>query len=202
MSARYSGMKKIPDIPAAKLLAEANMRLDSKVKAPASAQPAIVLAELDALEAPIDAMKLLAVSLPIRERTWWACLAARDLTGPGAEAATPSLKAAEAWVFDPSDAHREAAATALQADDPTDKTAPCAEIVLYSDGTMGPGEMAQYPAPPGASAIMTFSMVVSAYGEHEGDPDAYAALLIDRAVDIARGGNGRIEAERGAEEEA
>ena len=184
-------MTKISADPAAKVLAQNNIKLQTKVSAPASASIETVLDELDTNGAHVDILSLLAAALPPRERVWWACLAARDVVGEGVENETPCLKAAEAWVFRPTDENRGAAIDATEVADFDDMTANCATAVMYCDGTLGLGDMAQFPAPPGASAVAAFSANVDAIGTRDDDFDDYIQRVIDRAVDIARGGNGK-----------
>lgn len=191
MAGRFSDLTKIPAEPAAKLLAQANVKLETRLDAPASASIEEVLTELDSKDANIDLLRLLSIALPPRERVWWACLAARDIVGVGVENQTPSLQAAEAWVFRPGDETRTSAIDATEHADSDDVTVHCATAVQYSDGTLGTGDMAQVPAPPGASSIAAFAMNVEAIATREDDFDAYIQELIDRAIDIGRGGNGK-----------
>ncbi len=199
MAGRFSKLTKIPTEPAAKLLAQGNIKLDTRLEAPASAPVEAVLTELDAKNANVDLLRLLSIALPPRERVWWACLAARDIVGTGVENETPSLQAAEAWVFRPSDENREAAIDSMEHADGDDVTVNCAMAVMYCDGMLGTGDMAQTPAPPGASSIAAFAMNVEAISTRSEDFDTYIQEVIDRAVDIGRGGNGkRKELGRGA----
>lgn len=191
MSGRFSNLTKIPPEPAAKLLAQGNVKLETRLDAPASASVEAVLDELDAKKADIDLLRLLAIALPPRERVWWACLAARDIVGAGVEHETPSLKAAEAWVFRPSDENRDVAIDSMEHADKDDVTVHCAMAVMYCDGTLGTGDMAQMPAPPGASSIAAFAMNVEAISAKSEDFHSYIQEVIDRAVDIGRGGNGK-----------
>lgn len=192
VSDRFAELTKLPRQPAAKLLALANATLKTPLDAPASAPVEAVLAELDQKGALIDMLRLLSVALPPRERIWWACLAARDTLAEGAPA-PPPLKAAEAWVFKPSDENRAAAIASIEQAAPDDTSVHCATAVQFSDGTLGVGDLAEYPGPPGASETLAFAMNVVALGERADDFDAYGAHLIDRALDVARGGSGRIE---------
>lgn len=194
---RFADLKKVPRQPAARLLALANARLGTPVSAPASAPVEAVLAELSQKGALVDMLRLLSVALPARERVWWACLAARDVIGAGAEP-PPPLKAAEAWVFKPTEETREAARAALELADVNDDTVHCATGVLYCDGTLGPGPLAEHAAPPGAAEICAFAMNVIALGKRPDDFPVFGQLLVDRALDIARGGNGRVEAPKPA----
>lgn len=190
MDERFENLVKLPSEPAAKILSEQNAILKTELTAPASAPINVVLHELDQKNAPVDILRLMSAVLPARERVWWACLAARDIVGQGAENATPSLQAAEAWVFQPTDENRAAAVSSMEYAQVNDDTVHCALSVMYADGTLGPGEMAQYPAPVGGSAIAAFAMNIEALGRKMDSFDSYVTLLVDRALDIAKGGNG------------
>lgn len=190
---RFTGLKKVPRQPAARLLALANVKLGTVLEAPASAPVETVLAELEQRGATVDLLRLMSVALPPRERVWWACLAARDTLDPGAAVPAP-LVAAEAWVFSPTEENRVAAQAALAVADVEDDTVHCATGVLYNDDTLGPGDLAQHPAPPGAAALCAFAMNVIALGARPEGIEAVGRILLDRALDIARGGSGRVDA--------
>lgn len=194
MNERFQNLTKIPRQPAARLLAQANAELEAELAAPATASVEVVLNELDQKGAVIDILRLLSVALPARERVWWACLAARDTLAEGAK---PSrlLLSAEAWVHKPTEENHAAVQQALQHASIKDDTKHCAMAVLYHDGTLGPGELSHHAAPPGGSETMAFAMNVVAIGRSGKPLEAAAALLIDRAVDIARGGSGRASRE-------
>ena len=170
----------------------ANARLQTPLDAPASASVEAVLAELDAKGALIDMLRLLSVALPPRERIWWACLAARDTLAEGAPP-PPPLKAAEAWVFKPNDENRKAAIASLELASGEDETVHCATAVQFADGTLGVGDLAEHQGPPGACETLAFAMNVVALGTRADDFEAFGAHLVDRALDVARGGSGRIE---------
>lgn len=193
MTDRFSGMIKVPQEPAAKLLAKASARLTAAIAAPDDASVADVLAELEARDELFDMLHLLAVALPPRERVWWACLAARDYVGPKSDRDPPPLAAAEAWVFEPTDDNRSAASAAIDAAYVDDDTVNCAMAALYSDGTLGPGDLAKFPAPAGVAEAAAFGMNMVALGELSDRFEEHGILLVDRAVNIARGGNGRLE---------
>ncbi|MBI1172552.1 hypothetical protein GC209_14230 [bacterium] len=198
MNDRYSGLTKLIKQPAARLLANANAELETPVAAPASAPVEVVLRELDQKGALIDIMRLLSIALPARERVWWSCLAARDLLEPGAKV-PPPLAAAEAWVFKPSEENRAIAHHAVQHASMKDDTKHCAMAVQFHDGTLGPGDLAQHPAPPGGSEVSAFAMNIVAIAKSGKMLDEAADLMIERALDIARGGSGRVEAAKSKE---
>ncbi|MEM8731342.1 MAG: hypothetical protein AAGF79_15640 [Pseudomonadota bacterium] len=194
MTDRFSGMIKVPQEPAAKLLARASARLTAPIEAPASASVDVVLAELEAKDELFDMLHLIAVALPARERVWWACLAARDYLGPKSDEDPAPLKAAEAWVYEPSDDNRTMASDAIDAAYVDDNTIHCAMAALYSDGTLGPGDLAKFPAPAGVAEAAAFGMNMVALGELSDRFEEHGRLLVDRGVDIGRGGNGRMDA--------
>lgn len=188
----FDGLQKIPDQPAARLMAQAGMKLGLRLQAPASASVGAVLRELDERRALPEMLHLLSVVLPAREAVWWACLAARDLLPEAGT--TPSVTAAEAWVFKPDAANRAAAQRAMEGADSDDDTVLCAVAAVYGDGTMGPGDLAQHPAPPGAVSASVLAMNCEAFKAQGEGWEAHALWLVARALDIARGGNGRVAA--------
>lgn len=191
MTERFANLKKIPAQPAMRLLAAANAKLKTPLTCPASADVPTVLAELAKAGAFVDMLRLMSVALPGRERVWWACLAARDVVGPAADPLPRPLATAEQWVFHPGDETKTAAHQAAETADTDDDTVLCATAAVFGDDTMGPGALADFPAPPGGSAAASFGMNVMAL-EAQGLPISEAAdVLIDRALDIARGGNGK-----------
>lgn len=200
MPDRFSKLTKVPADPAAKLLAQDNVKLATQLDAPASASVEAVLIELDAKGANVDLLRLLSIALPPRERVWWACLAGRDVPGPTPGEIAPSLAASEAWVFKPTPENRVTAVDTIDLAYIDDETVNCAIAVMYADGTLGPGDLANHPAPAGAAEAAAFAMNVVALGEHSDKYEEYGQLLVDRAVDIARGGNGRLNNNKQAEE--
>jgi hypothetical protein len=202
MSTRFENLKKVPPEPAAKLLANANTKLQTKHGLPASAPVSAVLAELERQAAKIDMLRLLSVVLPPREATWWACLAARDLVGPEAKQVPPPLAAAERWVFKPTQDNRTVVRQAYETAEQDDDTAYCAMAALYADGTLGPGDLNQLAAPPNGVSAAVFAMNLLAMRANVDRMQVYLDILIDRALDIGRGGNGKVEAGQGAQVEA
>lgn len=190
MDERFAGLNKIPDQPAARLLAQANMKLETKLSAPANADVATVLSELDQKGAIGDILRLMAAALPPRERTWWACLSGRDLVGPESEP-PQTLLSAEAWVYSPGEQTLADAYDALQLADPDDKTAGCATAAVYGNGKLGPGDLAEHEAPPGAMQAVVLATVIDAMNESADNSEEYLNVAVERALDIARGGNGK-----------
>ncbi|MEM6304074.1 MAG: hypothetical protein AAF744_05095 [Pseudomonadota bacterium] len=190
MSKRFEDLRKVPKQPAARLLAMANAKLKTPLDLPASASVSEVMAALDAASAFIDQLRLMGVALPARERTWWACLAARDVVGE-VDALPATLELAEAWVRKPSDALRDKVRAAMEVADVDDDTTLCGTCVLFYNGKLGTGDLAELDGPPGATEAAAFGMNVMALGQGDSIPET-AKVLVDRALDIARGGNGQI----------
>jgi hypothetical protein len=190
MTNRFDDLKKVPSQPAVRLLAMESAKLTTKLTTPANASVSDVMTALAGEAAYVDMLRLMSVALPARERTWWACLAARDLIGPVDKLPLP-LELAEGWVRKPSDAARTAARNAVDLADMDDETVLCATCVVFCDDKLGPGDLAQYPGPPGAGAVAAFAMNVKALACGAGFEET-ADVLINRALDIARGGNGQL----------
>lgn len=190
MSQRFENLKKVPEQPAARLLAAANAKLKTKLKSPANASVETVLEELDAAKAPVDMLRLLSVALPPRECVWWACIAGRDILEEGEK--SQCLAASEAWVFDPSVENRERLRLVLENESSGDKSAACATAAYYAPGNLGEGDMADIAAPVGVVSACCFGMNLKTLKVGL-PPDRCFQVTIDRALDIARGGNGKIE---------
>lgn len=189
---RFDALRKLSQEPAAKILAQANVVLQIPLTTPASAPSAQVLQALDAQNALIDMLQLLAHALPAREATWWACMSARDHITQQNGKLTPSIKAAEAWVLQPGEDTRTTARAALDSASNEDETVLCAMAASFADGTLGPGENEDYAAPPGAVGGAVFGMALIALFDDATDPDTHGPILLERALNIARGGNGQV----------
>lgn len=189
MTSRFSDMKKIPNEPAMRLMADSRMKLETALESPASASVQTVLEELEKKEAWIDMLRVLGSVLPAREAVWWACVAARDICEKGKE--TACLKTSEAWVFEPTEENRAKVKTALEAVEMDDDTELVATAAFYAAGNMGLDELSEFEAPPGAVSSCAVGMNGKALETAE-DVVQHINWLIDRAVDIARGGNGQV----------
>jgi hypothetical protein len=191
MSENFENLVKLPADPVAKILSRANVLLKTQLTAPPSAPAGVVLQELYEKEALVDLLRLLGVLLPPRERVWWACMAARDYIGPRSDKDPAALVRSEAWVRDPSEENRDAARLTLDHAYVDDDTVNCALSVLYAPGTLGPGDLNQYPAPAGASEAAAFAMNMVALSQLSDKFEEHGRVLVERALDIARGGNGQ-----------
>jgi len=202
MTTMFNDLVKMPTDPVAKLLSRANVLLKTPLEASPTADASVVLKELHDKGALVDLLRLLAILLPPRERVWWACMAARDYIGPRSDKDPPSLIASEAWVYEPSDKNRDAARISLDNAYIDDDTVNCALAVLYYDGTLGPGDLKQYPAPAGASETAAFAMNIVALSELSDKFEEHGRVLVERALNIGRGGNGQMDSVHALEDHA
>ena len=202
-SSRFADLRKVPKQPAARLVALANSKIKTKLSVPVSASVSEVMEELASkttdVDAGVDMIRVMAMALPMRERVWWACMAARAVLGPSPEKIPLTLDAAEKWVRSPSDELREKARVAAEAAGVDDPTTLCATAVAFCDDKLGTGDLAQYDGPPGASQNCVFATVAQAISVLDPDPMVACNILVDRAVDIARGGNGTVKHETAKE---
>lgn len=192
MAEKFENLVKLPTEPVAKILARQQVLLKTPIRSAPSAQAPVVLQELFEKKAMIDLLRLMGILLPPRERVWWACLAARDYIGARSPKDPPSLTTSEAWVLEPSEENRQAARITIDDAYMDDDTVNCAWAVTYHDGTLGPGDLRQYPAPAGAAESAAFAMNMVALGHLSDKFEEHGYILIERALDIARGGNGRV----------
>jgi hypothetical protein len=144
-----------------------------------------------------DAVRFLAQALPAREAVWWSCLAARlaqrdaDAQATGAQVQA-AQRAAESWVFQPSEDNRRLAHASAQATDFQSPASWAAMAAFWSGGSMAPPSAPAVPVPAGLVGQAVSAAVILAAVQHrpEQAPVRLAELLED-GLDIARGGNGR-----------
>jgi hypothetical protein len=105
----------MPDLrfPTAHALFDAFPEASQKVGSPAptNQSPIAFLKALSSANKLPEAVTFCAYLLPRREAVWWACRCVRTLWGDiqSAPDEAAGLLAAEAWVYEPDDKHREAA---------------------------------------------------------------------------------------------
>ncbi|MEL6264898.1 MAG: hypothetical protein AAFR52_04485 [Pseudomonadota bacterium] len=191
---RFAGLKKLLPLTAAALMARDKIALQTGAVAEGEESVPALLSRLEGKMAEIDRLRLMAHALPAREATWLACLAARDLLGEIPADRTPApLAAAEAWVFKPTEENREHARAVGETAAASDPTAQCTVPVLFCDGRLGADEkMQKFEAPSAAGPLCVFALVVKAVTKDPATAEACATRLLDRALDIARGGSGRL----------
>jgi hypothetical protein len=94
-----------------------------------------------------DAVTFCSYLLPRREAVWWACGCARALVGDIARDQAPGLVAAEAWVHEPDDEHRQAALDIGTKGDGDDPLTWLALAAGWAGGFLVSGPNRQVPMP-------------------------------------------------------
>jgi hypothetical protein len=141
----------------------------------------------------VDAVRFLARGLPKREAVWWACLCARDRLPPDAPPAVQAaLKAAEDWVYKPTEENRRAAWARAEAATFETPSSWAAVGAFWSGGSLSPPE--NPVVPPGEHltglAVAGSIMLAAAQTEPLRAPEHYQQFLAYGA-NIAAGGRGR-----------
>jgi hypothetical protein len=142
-----------------------------------------------------DAVRFLAFSLPPREGVWWACVAARGIERL-AEPDAACLERVVAWAYEPNEAKRRACMEAAERLNFEGAAAYAALSVFWSGGSMAPEGMPDAPPDPSLYAIGVGASVLLAIAA--GEPQFAERRFeeaIERGIDIANGGNGKLKAE-------
>jgi hypothetical protein len=136
-----------------------------------------------------DAVTFCAYLLPRREAVWWACRSARAAASPIDKAHAPALLAAEAWVSDPDDKHRQAAleaGTKGHCDDPLTWVALAAG---WAGGFLVSSPYPSMPMPQYMTARATrTAILMSALSANWEQRPAYLQARIAEGIRLAEGG--------------
>lgn len=152
----------------------------------------------------IDSLRYLAVALPRREAVWWACMTHRRLAGPDmatdaaqAERDAACWKAAEAWVYEPTEQNRQACYDLAQALDFNTAGAYAALGAFWADGNLAPPGSGVV-VPPGdgltGSAVAASVILSCVPGVAKSIAERHRVALLVGA-DIANGGYGEVPVE-------
>jgi len=190
-SFKFDNLSRIPDEKFAPWAKKNRIEVPPEVVVPENANISQGLEALYNGSAQPEFLFALSYALPARQGVWFACMAARDMLEKDAEP-TPAIKAAEAWVFKPNVASREATFKIINNADPDDLTVVAAESAFHG---ITKGLEDEVLSPPAASPAMVFSAALQSLLVDE-DPDVTEkkwTLLVARGLNIASGGNGKIE---------
>jgi hypothetical protein len=138
-----------------------------------------------------DATSFLAHALPNREAVWWAVLCIREAAGPAApEPVAAALRAAEAWVQDPSEENRRAAREAAKAAGAASPAGLAATAAFQSGGSIGPPDGREILPSEHATArgVANAIAVASSQAPAEKAPEPFPSFVA-RGVEVATGAN-------------
>jgi hypothetical protein len=138
-----------------------------------------------------DATSFLAHALPKREAVWWAVLCARQDSGPSPpQTIDEAIRAAEAWVEDPSEEHCRAALSAAKRAGFGTPAASAALAAFVSGGSLGPPDGPAIPPNESSTAgavVATVLLAVRKVPLAEA-VDRFRGFL-DRGLEVASGAN-------------
>jgi hypothetical protein len=163
--------------------------------APEGTSPAAFLNGLLAAQNLGEAVQFFAFALPAREAVWWACLCSREtLPDPAPPSLQEAVDAAEAWVRNPTEEHRRAAMSRAQATDMKSPVAWAAIAAFWSGGSLAPENLPEVPPAPHLIGCAVAGAVMLAAVKSEPQlADQKRARFLASAIDIANGGNGRLQ---------
>jgi hypothetical protein len=186
--------RKVSAATAAEICGRLELSPEAKALLSPELSPQAFLAQLAKDRRFSDAVRFLAFSLPPREGVWWACVTARG-SGPSA-AETDCLERVTAWAYAPDEAKRRACMEAAERLKFEGAAAYAGLSAFWSGGSMAPEGMPEAPPDPSLYAIGVGASVLLAVAA--GEPksaDRRFEEAIERGIDIANGGNGKLAAE-------
>lgn len=155
------------------------------------------LASLEDGGMPRQAVRLLAHALPQREAVWWACMCARH-TAPAnlAETDRLALEGAEAWVRQPSDEAKQAAAMRAEAAAAKSPEVWAAIAVAWSGAaTAPPDPRRQSPSRKLPGTAVVGSIILASLRRTRAASQARLQRFLQSGRGIASGGGGRLAVE-------
>jgi hypothetical protein len=137
----------------------------------------------EAVPSRFFAAQFLGLSLPRYEAVAWAARVLGDRRlSRGAEGAT--MGAVLAWLREPTDAARRAAATAAESIDDPSPAKLCATAVFLSGGSITPPDQEPIPAARHGTGLLTAgAILIASYASD--DPAAFLAAALDAGAGIA-----------------
>lgn len=189
----FSGLKKLRFATAREGLAEVQPDPEARRLLADNPDPATFLNRAAAQGLWVDAIRAMAVFLPRREATWWACLNARDALDPDDPPEIAAiLDAAEAWVFKPSDALGQKAYALAEATPMDTAAAYAALAAFWAGGNLAPPESGVVVPPgDGLTGTAAAAAVLLAAASNPSETEDWYRRALAQAIDIARGGSGR-----------
>ncbi len=146
-----------------------------------------------------DAIKVMAHTLPRREAIWWACICARNMEvlAKNKEEAL-ALKAAEKWVYKPTDENRRKAFLQAQKGDAPSVGTLSSLAAACSGGKLSLGEGQSADLDGSAVPQIVSTVVLISASEKEGDQaNRMLESFLQNGIDIACGGSGQLKGQKG-----
>lgn len=156
--------------------------------------PQAFLAQLLDLQLYTDAVRFLARALPKREATWWACICTRHVIQQGdSSAMSDVLETAEKWAYEPTEEYRRAAHAAALSTRFDHPACWAAMAAFWSEGSMAPPNVPVVPPADNLTGKAVAGAIMLAAVQNNPDKamETYRTF-IRQGIDIAEGGNGRI----------
>ncbi|MFT5577287.1 MAG: hypothetical protein ACI9WS_000036 [Paraglaciecola psychrophila] len=139
-----------------------------------------------------EAIKCVALVLPVREAVWWSCLAVKQAMETPSDDEQKAIAAAEAWAISPSEKTLLAARAAAELIGNSNTAAWPALAVGWSGNMVVEEGQDPIAAPPTLSAHATACAVTLAAAADPELSDSRSLHFIKQGLDLANGGKGNI----------
>lgn len=140
-----------------------------------------------------DAVVFLAHALPMREAIWWACVCARYHLNATDQLYQQGLTIAEAWVYDPSDAHRRICKRYMEQGEKPSAASLVCSACFWTGGTISVADAPPMEVPPHLYMHAVAAAIITAVGFQMPDKKLRQQRYITylkHGINIANGGNG------------
>lgn len=186
---------KVRAITAAELLENIDVSDEASTHLVMDTAPEVSINRLADAGLYADAIKLLALGLPKREAVWWACLCAREVQGPDTdENNVKALLAAESWVKNPTEERRKICKLLSEATNYQTPASWAATAATWSHGSLAAdGEPVIEPPEHLYAHAVAGCVSLAAVLCDPVDPGKPFSRCLARGLDLARGGNGKLE---------
>jgi hypothetical protein len=137
-----------------------------------------------------DAIRFISRLLTKPQAVWWGCLCVWHTAKPAAGPGEAAVKAAVAWLREPTDPHRRAAGDAGLEAGPASPAGLLGYAVFLSEGSMSPAGQAEVKPGPHVASTCVANAVLAA--SRTGPPAGTAhrqKTFLGLAVDVYRGTN-------------
>ncbi|BCH27595.1 hypothetical protein MesoLjLc_74820 [Mesorhizobium sp. L-8-10] len=197
MKIQTDPFRKVSAGTAAEICARMDLSAEGRAFLLPTLSPQGYLSLLVEAEAIGDAIRFLAFALPIREGVWWAVAVAQGNLAAPSPVEAECLERAAGWVYQPDDARRRACMVSAETANFDGAAAYAALAAFWSGGSMAPPDMPEALPDPRLGAIGVGASILLSITS--GDPltlNERFRAAIARGIDIANGGNGRLEGDR------